>query len=447
MARLSILMTSVAATALLLAPGSADASAEPVVTTSGGTAVQVLPDIDGQSRLRLRNDVALNVRFGPRWRLIGAGNLRFSRRLSEAGTTPVWAGESLDEADLHRLAVQYATPELTITAGRFVRTALTGRHKVDGASVEIGRRSLPVGLEAWVGRVGHAEPLTALSAFGGGFEARVTPLSPRGYWSGVAIRAGYDIYKSTLGLRHVGHAGVSFRDGRGSTVDGGATVGVHDPVGDAEDGPDVGVRGWFRARVQPTSRLTVGGGVRWEGLAPVGVPDTSVAMMEAHVPRGYLAADLLMNLRFDRVSLRVEGGPTVAPRADASPRVGGKGRVSAALSAGKKGTVAPFVIGAMVGNSHYYGGGVAARGEVGVLTMGGELAVFQFTGINKRATVLGEGRFDLQLRLPLPDRIDRVGGELRLVADVAGGANHLLAPWVRAGGGIRGTFAAWGADR
>lgn len=440
----SLTLIVFALVALALPAPALGGGAEPAVQITGGTAVQLLPDIDGASRLRLRNDLSLHARLGSRWSFFGAGNLRYSERLFEDAlqTAQVYAGRSLDEADLHRLALKYGTPELTITAGRFVRTALTGRHKVDGASVEVGRRSLPVGFEAWVGRVGHAEPLTPLSAFGGGFEARVTPLSKSGYWSGVAIRAGYSLYKNTRGLKHVAHAAGSFRDGRGGTVDGGATVGVLD----GEDEPDVGVRGWFRARVRPTSRLLLGGGVRWEGLTPVGVPDSAVGMMEAHVPRGYLVADLLMNLHFDKISLRVEGGPTVAPRVNDTVRMGGKGRVSAAVTAGD-GTIAPFLIGASVGGSSYYGGGVAARGTVKILTLGGELAAFQFTGINKRATVLAEGRFDLQLRMPLPERVGRVGGELLLVADVAGGANHLLAPWIRAGGGLRGTFAAWGANR
>jgi len=406
----------------------------------GGSAVEALPDFDGQPRLRVRNDVRIHLNLAPRWQMFGAGNLRFSRRLADDSSNQgdtTWAGEKLDEADLYRLGLRYRTPDLTITAGRFVRPAFGGLYRVDGAGVEVGATHLPVGLDAWVGRVGHPEPLTPVSAFGAGVEGRLFPRGPGGGWSGVSIRVGYDLHKSVPGMRHRWYAGAEARSGLGHSLGGGAEVGV---LPEGHDGElDLGLRAWFNGTLVPHAQVRVTGFFRWDDLPPPGIPETSVTAIETLLPRGYAIGRAAVELRPGPLSVRIGGGPTLLPSADGPARLGGTARASAEIPL-QGGHLGVFGAATAVGESSYLGGGAGLAGHLGPLHLGGDLGAYRFVPLDSMPGLVAEGRFHAELTLPLPRRMGPLGGDLRIAAHVAGGADRMLAPWIRTGLALRGSI-------
>ena len=431
---------------LLVAPASlaSSGSGGPSLHLEGGSAVEVLPNLDGNARLRVRNDVHLDLKLSPRWAVFGAGNLRFGRDLADDGSTDgeaVWAGEALDEADLYRLGLRYRSPDLSITAGRFIRPAFGGLYRVDGAGVEVGSTNLPVGLDAWVGRVGHPEPLTPVSAFGGGIEGRLFPRGASGGWGGVAIRFGYELHSSLPGLRHRWHAGASARSGLGHSIAGGAEVGLLPETKDGEEQLDLGLRARFNGTLVLDPRVRIVGSFLWNDLPPPGIPESSVTAVETLLPRGYALGKAAVELRPGKLSVRVGGGPTVLPSEDGPARVGGALKAHAEVPL-PRGHVGFFGAAAAVGDSSYAGGGAGLGGHLGVLHLNGDLGAYRFVALDAQPGLVAEGRFNAELTLPLPPSAGPVDGELRIAARVAGGADRLLAPWIRAGLSLRGSLHA-----
>jgi hypothetical protein len=432
----------VGACALVLMTGPATSEAgEPRLRMSGGTAAESLPDLDGVARLRVRNDLRLDYRFGKGFSLTAAGNLRFGQRLTEPLLLgrPKYAGEGIDEADLYRLAVHYRSADLSADVGRFVRTAWGGFYRVDGIAARFGS-SRPVSGEAWFGRVSHPEPLIPDAALGGGAELRLMPPGRGGEgWSGAAIRVGYDFHWSAPELHHRIHGSGSIRDGRGSSVAVGGEFGVASEPG-TEAEAELGANAWFRGTATPDARVQISGQVRWQGLSRPNIPESSQHVLETVVPRGYAVADAAVLLRPGPLQLRVSGGPTIFPTVDAA-RVGGLGKVSADVAVGS-GSVGLLAAAASVGGSWYAGGGAAVAGRVGPVRLGGDGGLYHYVTLNGRPGLTGEGRFDVEWTLPVPRSAGLASGDLRVAAHVAGGADRLLAPWLRAGLAIRGNLTA-----
>ncbi len=409
-----------------------------------GTAVDAVPDIDGAARIRLRNDIWLHARLHPRWSVFAAGNLRFGWRLSNDvdPDRPKYAGEGIDEADLYRLGLRYSAPDLSLNLGRFVRPAVGGLYRVDGVAAEIGADSLPVGVEVWFGRLGHPEPLTPVSSLGGGVELRLTPPGAHGLgWSGAAIRVGYDFDKSVYGLRHRVHATGSYRNGAGSSVAGGAEIGLLPaPADEAAGELETGARAWFRGVATPNHDVEVSGEFRWEGLPAPSVPESSAEVLRTLVPQGYAVAQVAVELRLAGPRLRIAGGPTVLPH-EGGPRGGGTGKVWLEVALAH-GSVGVFGTGTAVGGSSYAGGGSDISGRLGPVRLRGDLGLYRFAGLDGQVGLVGEGRFDADVLVPFPKARSPLGGDLRIAVHVAGGADRLLAPWVRAGLAVRIALSA-----
>lgn len=414
---------------------------EPRLQMGGGTAAEVLPDLDGVGRLRVRQDLRLDYRFGRGFSLYAAGNLRFGRRLTSAAEPGrvKYAGEGIDEADLYRLAVRYRSADLTASAGRFVRTALGGLYRVDGVAAEFGGHR-PVTGAAWFGRVSHPEALIPQAALGGGAELRLLPPGRGGEgWSGAAIRVGYDFQRSAPETDHRIYGSGSLRDGRGSSIGLGGELGINHED-EATVDPDLGANAWFRGVATPHARVQISGSFRWEGLTRPGLPATSQEVLATVVPSGYAVADAAILLRPGPLQIRVGGGPTILPTSGA-PRLGGMGKISADLAVGA-GHVGLLAAGAAVGGSWYAGGGASVVGRVGPVRLGGEGGLYHYVTLNGRPGITGEGRFDVEWTLPIPHVAGPASGDLRIAAQLAGGSDRLLEPWLRAGLALRGSLAA-----
>ena len=437
------LLATFVAVLLLAAPDAraGDEDAEPVVQVTGGTAFESLPDVNGASRVRLRNDLWARFVMHRRWSLVVSGNLRFGRRLNDDGPADrvKFAGEGIDEADLYRFALRYAAPELTLTAGRFVRIASSGPARLDGVSVELGGQSVPVGAEVRFGRLGHFEALTPVSALAGGVDALLLPPGPRGGRGVAVIRLGYDFHKSVPGLRHHWHGQLMVRSGTGSSIGGGGELGLI-PAGDPAGQDDLGLRAWVRGTLAPGSRVRIIAGFRWEDLPPSRVPETSLPILEALVPRGYAVAHVDVELFPGPLQLRIGGGPTLLPSAEGPPRVGGTGKASVDLPVGA-GRFGFFGAGTSVAGSGYIGGGLGSSGAIGPLYLVGDVGAYRMAGLDRAPGLVLEGRLAAELVLPLPQRVALATGDLRIVGSVAGGTDRLLAPWIRAGIGLRGSLS------
>lgn len=432
------------ALALLAAPGHAPAAG---LDLRAGTAVDAVPEVDGTARIRLRNDIWIHARLHPRWSIFGAGNLRFGWRLADEADPDraKYAGEGIDEADLYRLGLRYAAPDISLNLGRFVRPAVGGLYRVDGVAAEIGADSLPIGVGLWFGRLGHPEPLTPVSALGGGAELRLTPPGPSGVgWSGAAIRIGYDFEKGVPGLRHMLHATGSYRDGTGSALSGGAEVGLLPAPADEEEGElEAGLRAWFRGVLVPSHRFHLSGELRWEGMPSPSVPETSAEVLSTLVPTGYAVGKVAVELRLGQPRIRIEGGPTLLPKTGGgAPAVGGTGKVWADLPLGPGRSLGVFGAGTAVGGSSYVGGGAELGGRLGPLRLRGDLGLYRFQGLDGQVGLVGEGRFDAEVTVAFPRGNGPVGGDLRIAAQAAGGADRLLAPWIRAGVAVRVALSA-----
>lgn len=432
---------SVEAAELVEAVDAVREEREPVVQVTGGTAFEALPDVRGATRVRLRNDLWARFALHRRWSLVVSGNLRFGRRIDDEEDTDrvKYAGEGIDEADLYRFSLRYAAPELTITAGRFVRIAGSGPARLDGVAVQIGGQTVPVGVEVWAGRLGHFEAMTPVSALAGGVDALLLPPGPRGSRGALAIRLGYDFHKSLPGLRHHWHGEALLRSGTGSSFGGGAEVGLI-PADSEDVEDDLGMRAWVRGTLAPDSRVRIIGGFRWEDLPPSRVPESSLPILAALVPRGYAVGHVDLELWPGRVQIRVGGGPTLlVAQEEEPPRVGVTGKASLDLPMGA-GRFGVFGAGTSVGGTGYVGGGLASSGAIGPLFLLGDVGAYRMDGLDRKPGLVLEGRLAAELVLPLPRRVALATGDLRVVGSVAGGTDRLLAPWIRAGVGLRGSF-------
>ena len=207
----------------------------------------------------------------------------------------------------------------------------------------------------------------------------------------------------------------------------------------ADTGPEGGFRVLIDGSAQWGRLVDVGLALAWHDLPPDAVPESTTEFVQSLAPEGYGRAEGRLRIGSREVGVRLEGGATVRPL-DAGPQVGGRVRLGFDAGSGPL-LFSVFGTWADIGPSYYGGGGFGIAGETGRLRLKGEGAIFEFAGLDGRGGIVGEGRLKAELSLPTP-RIGESRGDLRLVAEAAGGADRLLAPWIRAGVGLRAEV--WG---
>jgi len=426
------------------------------VFVAAETAVEALPEQDGDAWARTRHGLLLRASLGDAWSLYASGEIH-----------PALASEhdfSLDEADLRRLGLRYHGELFSVSAGRFVHLGSAGLRRVDGLGFDL-QGELPLGLSLWGGRVGHVEALDLPGSMGGGLEAH-------GQLGPVGLGAGYELLRDIEALEHRAHASSTWRSDQGASVfalvEGGlrsAPATTDEPAEDTdtdtdtdteliedepleEPGPDMGLRAELASAVPLGTRATLRAGARWYGLAPAVQPWSSTTVLESIRPTDYGVADLSLELRPQReLRLRVSGGPTfyqqytgwvVEPEdleidetleADSDMGLGGTGKLAAEWNGlGLYGTSTA------VGGSWYAGGGAGLQRSLGPVDMRAEAGMFRFHSLDDSSAWVGEGRLQGDLLLPAQPG----WGELRLALRAAAGSDRLLSPWYRAGVALQG---------
>ncbi len=419
---------SVAAWALLACgltavPARSEPPPPPDVAASGR--VEFLPDTDGASRVRVGHALRLIAPLAKRWTL----DVHAGARLG--------GGFGLERSvELARAAVRYRGATVAFSAGRVVEPSTAGRLLLDGVVLSLSTPDRAATVLTWMGHSWHPEiAWDADWELSGGAELRVRPRTPAGRASGAgfvlggSLRGDGDLPEGRL------WAGGEAAGARGQTVsarvEGGFAEGLLAPG-------HVPLIASVRARGPVDRRLELGAELRWEGLPRLGVPLGVPTPLELLAPSGYAVARGSAALDLGAVNVRLEGGPTLQPADDGAPRVGGIGDLSVSVAAGRFVELGLHGLGGGLGSTWAAGGGGSATLRKGPLDLGVDGSVLRFAGLDGAPAWIGEARARTAVLIapPAPSPFS-----LRVQAEVAGGADRVLAAWVRGGVGLEFTAA------
>ncbi len=419
MMRVLPLLGLVAAGAAIAAPPGAERS---IAYVQAGTSAEGLPDYFGADQLRLRHDIAVGALLHPRWRFDASGNLENS---------------SLDEADLYRLGLRYAQPDLSAALGRQVRVGSDGLMRLDGATVDV-LSSKPVNFSVWGGRIGHPEPLVDVTAYGAGTEVRWNPRGKNGIgWSGVSTAGGYQWRLSPDQTVHRFHVTGALTGPTGANLSTLVQLGLSAPTDDApeEEEAETGIRAQLRGNLPMGKVLTLSEDARWEGLSRAAVPETTYGVIQTLAPDGYGISETVLAIRPGKLHIRLAGGPTFTPQGE-EMHMGGAARCAMEVGPSPGNVVGVFARGATLGTSAYAGGGLAGARQVGPADLQADFGAYQMQVLDGEGSLAYEGRFIADLLIP---RSVSIGGlKLRLMGGM--GSDRLMTQWVRAGAALHGSL-------
>lgn len=412
----------------LLASAPLVAAAAPTghIDAGGTTRIELVPDYDGDARLRVAHSLRLDLDIGSRWRVDAHAAARFGGSWRPSGVV-----------DLYRAAVHYEAPTFGLAAGRLFEPGTTGRLLLDGIALRFGGRDTVLGGRAWLGHTWQPEVAWEDSKeLAGGAELELRPISPAGLSTGVSAAIGGSL-RGNGGLPQAR----AWLHGEGRNVRGGNwRAGIEASVGEGVEPGSVPLHAWAAAATPLGAAVDLGFEARWHALPPLGVPLGLPGPLEILAPDGYGVARGRLGVRAGPMEVSLEGGPTLRPRPGHSPAVGGIGRLTASASIGSHLHLGGTALGAGVAPSWLGGGGVFGALTLPALHAEAAATVLRAVGLNRDAQWLGEGRARASVRVPLP--AGRLRPELRFFGEVAGGADRLLASWIRGGLGVEAGASA-----
>jgi hypothetical protein len=374
--------------------------------------VEARPSYAAESQLRLKQQLALSMRDVSGLSLDVSGAVRDPL----AGD---WVG------DLHRLALGLRGARYSASLGRFVMASERGYLRLDGAQLDLGLAPA-VTFHGWGGRSWHPETWEPGDDALVGGELRIDPGL---VFSGGAGWEGRFVDES---LVHRVHA-----FGRARSVGGAWATALAEaaPMEGSDSVLGLPARLALRGQAPLNKTGSVGAGLRWEDLERAVQPEALSSPMDWLAGPGYLAAELEGRVALERVTLQGSMGPTHHLHPEHA-RTGGVGRAGVGLELNDQITVGAALSGALAQPSWVWGGVAEARWRPGERAcLGVEAGWFRFAPLEGPQADVVEGR--LTAAAPLLRGDD---GDLSLLAQVAGGSDRLLDPWVRGGLSLQGTF-------
>ncbi len=392
--------------------GSASASERIDWRLWSWSGVEARPSYAPESQLRLKQQLALSMRDVSGLSLDVSGAIRDPLE-------GAWVG------DLHRLAVGLRGARYSASLGRFVMASERGYLRLDGAQLDLGLAPA-VTFHGWGGRSWHPETWEPGDDALLGGELRVD--------AGLVFSggAGWEGRLVDQELTHRLHA-----YGRARSVGGAWATALAEaaPLEASDSALGSPARLVLRGQAPLHQAGTVGAGLRWEDLERAVQPEALSSPMDWLAGPGYLAAELEGRVVVDRISLQGTLGPTRHLHPEHAS-TGGVGRAGVGLELGDQITVGAALSGALAQPSWVWGGVAEARWRPSERAcVGIEAGWFRFAPLEGPQADVVEGRLTAEAPLLRGD-----DGDLSLLAQVAGGSDRLLDPWVRGGLSLQGTF-------
>lgn|GEM_PF-5575273 len=395
------------------------------VAGAASSRLEVIPDLDGTSRLRVAHALRFGLDLPGRWRVDLFAAARFG------------GGFGLSRSvELASASLRYDGPELGLVLGRFAEPGVTGRLLLDGVAVRLGGRWSPVGARVWLGHSWHPEAAwSAAPEIAGGGEITLRPPRPDGGSGPSVLALGASVRGAGAApeLRLWAHGDGRMRSG------GRWALGVEGAPLSPEASRGAPVRILARLDSPTLGAVAAGLEARWEGLPRLGVPLGLPTPMELLAPHGYGVMRGRVGVRVGRWDVRVAGGPTVRPHVGGPPRAGWIGRAHASVELTPTLRAGALVCGAGLGPSLASGGGGSATLRLAAFDGTLEGVILRLQGLDGRGSAVAELRARAALRLPSPTP---GGPVVRISGEIAGGEDRLLAAFVRGGIGVEVSAAS-----
>lgn len=393
------------ALAVLLSAGALAADAAWMAT-----GVESRPDLTGRPQLRMEQQLGTHLRLNERWSLDGQGALR-DPAAPDAPLT----------GDLLALSATRQGPQSTLRAGRQVRVDPRGALHLDGVSLEWPRDDQALAL--WSGRLWHPETWRPGSTWAGGLglDHRLAP--------GRDLSLGAEARLAPQGAQTRVFGAFGLRGARGQAGRALAELALgRNPGSRLQLGGDL-----------PLSGSNLGADLRWEDLPEDLLPAALRSPMAWLAPQGYGAAAVRGSRRLGPWRLSAEGGPTLH-RQQPGVETGGIGRLAVGLNGGRGPDLGLALVGARRGPAALVGAvvesGLGGEGP----RLNADLGCYRL----QASTGPGATVWEARLRAGAPLGSAAPQHKLLLRAEVAGGVDRLLQPFVRGGAVLEGRFGAAG---
>jgi hypothetical protein len=379
------------------------------LTTWSSTGAQLLPDAYGVEQLRAAQELGLQLPVGDRLQLSGLG----LARMTPEGSRP-------DELDLLRASLGYHHPRVTVRMGRMTRLDSRGLLHLDGLSVD-ALAGQPLSFSAWGGSLWHPEIQATGEAIAAGGELRLRPRAART----AEAALGYQATQVDAAVEHRLHA-------RGGLF--GAKhqrLGTLVELGLPTDEDDLGVRAGLSGRIPVGTQVTLGGDLRWEGLALATTSGAVRTPFDWLAPEDYGIANISASVRGAGWTLWTTGGPTL--RTADGAKLGGLGRASLVWDQRRDLQLGTFGSGAAIGGSWVGGGGLELGWRGDHARLDSSAGAYALQTLAGDAGVAWEARMSAEAFLDESPAREGLAHYLGLRLELAAGTDTLLAPWYRAG--------------
>lgn len=370
------------------------------------TAIEVLPNLGGDTGVRVRQQLGIAAELPADLRVEADGAIR---RLA--------FDEDPLKVDVHRLVVSTGQRRsLQLTLGRTVLLDPRGWIPLDGVVVEGGDATH---VNAFAGRLWNPEPLDVKASYVGGLGVVVHPPGMDGLPSRAsAVSLSWMILGSDGKLANSITAGGSVRGPRGASGSTDVEVRV--------DPGETGVRAGIQGTLPVGSSVRFSPELRWEGLSPTGQVVALRTPIEWLAGAGYGVAGLGATFAEGDFVVQARGGAVVHDLEQDAPTYGGQARVGVGLAPAEGPNLGVFALGAGIGSSWVAGGGFEAGWRAEWLRLGAEGGVFRFQPIAGQASPVSELRLRGGTGLGEEDGLD-------LSVELSAGSDRLLERWMQGG--------------
>ena len=370
--------------------------------------VEAGPDDLATRRLRAEEQVGLRVAHHS-FELDAIGALR-----------DPWVGGA--DGQLQRLHLGYhGIGGLEAVLGRQVRVSPLGLQHLDGLTVE-GDLNPNLDLAGWTGRLWLPDTWTSGDTWVLGTELKSATKG-----SGREGGLGYEARFAKGEIAHLFHGSAAVHGATGAR----SALQLETEPG---EGPISASSHASLLGATPVGKsIDLGLQLRWEGLEPESQPIALASPMDWLSDEDYGAADFDAVIWTGPLTWTFKGGPTLRP--DQEDGLDGSGRGGVALALTDALSLGVAASGASARESWVAGGLVEATWKANDLRVNASIGDFRFQPLAGPLAWVWEGRLRAEGRLPV-EATGLLQG-LSLSAEVAGGADRVLAPWLRGGISLR----------
>lgn len=386
------------------------------------TALEVLPNLAGDTGVRVRQQVGVSADLPANFELRADGALR---RLAF-----VIPGADELQLDVHRLVVTTGERRgLMFTAGRTVLLDPRGFIPLDGLAVEAGDGVAHV--NGFAGRLWNPEPMDVADSLVGGVGVTIRPPGEDGAPSRTT-----SVGLSAMVLASDGDLSASF-------TGGGAVRGPRGARGTTDvevrvDPDATNARAGVQAVLPIGNTVRISPELRWEGLSPTGQVVAARTPIEWLAGSGYGVAGLGATWYHGDLFVEARGAAVVHDTATTSTP-GAHGRFGVGWRPGEGPQLGLFSLAAGIGSSWVAGAGFEAGYRADRARFVAEGGLFEFQPLSGQATPVSE------IRVRGGSGFGRNSG-MDLSVEWSAGSDRLLQRWMQ-GGVVLSGWLGGGQDR